>query len=203
MLSASPSTPIESGWRVHISGVAIERYWWMRAMIVGCVSSSPPFGFVGSSGGSPSAMRVALPPEQVADLVARRSRRAAPCAAPSAASSAGGRTGSRTRRRSAPAASAGRSRAGRSALHVEVSKKTPGMPAKREVRFAMSAIPACAMISCTPAQRSTSACRSRRDRRQPAAAVDEDRHVALGRELEHRRAAARPRARSSARADAA
>ena len=46
-LSARPSTPIESGWRVHISGVAIERYWWMRAMIVGCVNSSPPFGDVG------------------------------------------------------------------------------------------------------------------------------------------------------------
>ena len=72
------------------------------------------------------ARRVAR--EQVARSRARRSRRAVPCAAPSAASWAAGRTDSPTRRRSAPAASAGRSRAGRSALHTEVSKKTPGMP---------------------------------------------------------------------------
>ena len=47
--------------RVQSSGVAIERYWWMRANVIGCENVCSPVGGVGSSGGSPSAMRSALP----------------------------------------------------------------------------------------------------------------------------------------------
>ena len=35
---ARPSTPIVSACRVQRSGVAIERYWWMRANVIGCAS---------------------------------------------------------------------------------------------------------------------------------------------------------------------
>ena len=38
--------------RVHSSGVAIERYWWMRANVSGCENVSLPTGFDGSAGGS-------------------------------------------------------------------------------------------------------------------------------------------------------
>ena len=58
---ARPSTPTVSGWRVQSSGVAIDRYWWMRASTIGWVNMSLPFAGVGSSGGSPSAIRLALP----------------------------------------------------------------------------------------------------------------------------------------------
>ena len=59
--SASPSTPIVSGCRVQRSGVAIERYWWIRARASAARRSCCPRGAVGSSGGSPSAIRFALP----------------------------------------------------------------------------------------------------------------------------------------------
>ena len=49
----------------------------------------------------------------------------------------------------------------------------------------MSAMPAWAMISVASGLRSTSAGQARGDRRQPAAAVDQDRHPPLGREREH------------------
>ena len=35
--SARPSTPIVSGCRVQSSGVAMDRYWWIRAKTIGCV----------------------------------------------------------------------------------------------------------------------------------------------------------------------
>ena len=68
-LSASPSTPIVSGWRVHSSGVAIERYWWMRANVIGCAKRRRRRGCVGSSAASPSAIRVRVPREHVAQLL--------------------------------------------------------------------------------------------------------------------------------------
>ena len=40
--SARPSTPIVSGCRVQSSGVAIERYWWIRAKAIGCEKVSLP-----------------------------------------------------------------------------------------------------------------------------------------------------------------
>ena len=114
----------------------------------------------------------------------RRARRSARCAARSAATRAAVRTDSRTRRRSAPAARAGRSSSRSIGLQTEVSKKTPRLPEKWPARLARSAMPACAMISCASGYASTSRCRWSRDRRQAAAAVDEDRHAALGRQRE-------------------
>ena len=35
VLIASPSTPTVSAWLVQMSGVAIERYWWIRASCIG------------------------------------------------------------------------------------------------------------------------------------------------------------------------
>ena len=58
---ASPMTPIVSGCRVQRSGVAIDRYWWTRASAIGCSKVARPFGGVGSSGGSPAAIRLAFP----------------------------------------------------------------------------------------------------------------------------------------------
>ena len=46
---------------MNSSGNAIDRYWWMRASGIGCENVSVPRGVVGSSGGSPSAIRFALP----------------------------------------------------------------------------------------------------------------------------------------------
>src|SRR5690349_6161913 len=60
-LSARPSTPIVSACRVQRSGVAIERYWWIRAKAIGCENVSLPTGGVGSRGGSPAAIRLAVP----------------------------------------------------------------------------------------------------------------------------------------------
>ena len=57
-----------SGWRVQSSGVAIERYWWIRANAIGWENVSLPRGGVGSSGGSPSAIRLALPESMAAQL---------------------------------------------------------------------------------------------------------------------------------------
>ena len=159
MLSARPSTPIESGWRVHISGVAIERYWWMRAMIVGCDE------LVAALRRRRLERRLAVrrcacvSSQQVADLALVEAGE--PCRAQRHQQRVrlARRTDSPTRRRSAPAASAGRSRAGRSGSTPTCRRRRPAVPAKRAVRFAMSAMPACATISCTPAQRSTSACR--------------------------------------------
>ena len=42
-------------------GIAIERYWWMRASVIGCASTSAPCGSEGSCGGSPFAILFALP----------------------------------------------------------------------------------------------------------------------------------------------
>ena len=53
--------PIESGCRIQSRGVAIERYWWMRAIVIGWVNTPSPVGLVGSFGGSPRAIRFALP----------------------------------------------------------------------------------------------------------------------------------------------
>ena len=50
----------------------------------------------------------------------------------------------------------------------------------------MSAMPAWAMISSASGWRSTSLAEPLGDRRQPAPAVDEDRHAPLRREREHR-----------------
>src|SRR5581483_756354 len=61
-LSASPSAPNESCCRMKRSGNAIDRYWWMRASGIGCASVPVPWGVVGSSGGSPSAIRFAWTP---------------------------------------------------------------------------------------------------------------------------------------------
>jgi hypothetical protein len=58
---ASPSTPIVSACRVQSSGVVIEMYWWIRANDIGCWNVLLPIGGVGSSGGSPAAMRFAVP----------------------------------------------------------------------------------------------------------------------------------------------
>ena len=43
------------------SGNAIDKYWWMRASGIGWDKVADPCGADGSSGGSPSAMRVAFP----------------------------------------------------------------------------------------------------------------------------------------------
>src|ERR671934_512341 len=59
-LRARPSTPTRSGWRVQSSGVAIERYWWIRAKAIGCEKISIPSGGEGSRAGSPAAIRRAL-----------------------------------------------------------------------------------------------------------------------------------------------
>ena len=70
-LSARPSAPNVSCWRAKSIGIAIERYWWMRASVIGCASTSAPCGCDGSSGGSPSAIRFALPASSSDDLLAR------------------------------------------------------------------------------------------------------------------------------------
>ena len=59
--SANPRTPIVSACRVQSSGVAIDRYWWIRASAIGCENVPPPRGGVGSSGASPAAIRLAFP----------------------------------------------------------------------------------------------------------------------------------------------
>ena len=48
-------------------------------------------------------------------------------------------------------------------------------------------MPACAMISCAPGCELDEALEAGRDRRQPAAGVDEDRYAAFGRECENGR----------------
>ena len=83
--SARPSTPIVSGCRVHSSGVAIDRYWWIRASAIDCGSVAGPVGSVGSSGGSPLAIRFRVAGEHPAQLRPRRARPS--CAVRSAMSS--------------------------------------------------------------------------------------------------------------------
>ncbi len=58
-----------SAWRVQRSGVAIERYWWIRASTIGCVNVSLPFAGVGSSGRLAVGDSVRVAGEHVADLV--------------------------------------------------------------------------------------------------------------------------------------
>ena len=72
-------------------------------------------------------------------------------------------------------------------LQTEVSKKTPALPPKRSASAARSAMPPCAMISCALGVGLDEAREVVGDRRQPAAAVDQDRNAALGGELEDRR----------------
>ena len=72
-------------------------------------------------------------------------------------------------------------------LQTEVSKKTPRLAAKRSASAARSAIPPWAMISCASGLRVDEPREVVGDRRQAAAAVDQDRDAALGGELEDRR----------------
>ena len=50
-----------SAWRIQSSGVAIERYAWMRANVSGCEIDSGPCGGESGSGSSPLQIRRALP----------------------------------------------------------------------------------------------------------------------------------------------
>ena len=183
--TASPSAPIASRWRVHSIGTAIEMYWWMRANVSGWTSDVARAARQRGSGSS-----VGDPPcvlaEHAAQLAVVEAGERRGADRRRAASSAGGRTGSRRRTRPAPAARCRKRSSRSSALQTEVSKKTPGIPPSRPASPAMSAIPACATISRTPSMRRTSRLEMLGDRRQPAAAVDEDRHRALEREREDR-----------------
>ena len=71
-------------------------------------------------------------------------------------------------------------------LQTDVSKKTPWMPPRRPASPAMSAIPACATISLHALVPPHERLEILRDRRKPAAAVDEDGHGPLDGEREDR-----------------
>ena len=202
--SASPSTPIVSGCRVQRSGVAIERYWWMRANAIGCEKRTAAARRRGLERRprrrrSGSRCRASMS----AQLRPRRSPASAPSAARSGASAAAARRGSRTRRRPAPAATS-RKRSSRSiGLQTEVSKKTPALPGEvagepGEVGDARVGDDQLRLGVAVDEPREVVG-----DRRQAAAAVDQDRHAPLGRELEHRARAARRSAGTSARAGGA
>ena len=120
---------------------------------------------------------------------ARSGRRCAPCGARAGATAAASRTGSPRHRRSAPAARGGRSSSRSMGLQTEVSKKTPVLPAKWP---ASAGEVGDACVRDDQRRLRVLVVQARevvRDRRQPAAAVDEDRHAALRRDREHRREA--------------
>ena len=152
---ASPSTPIVSAWRVQSSGVAIERYAWMRANVSGCEIVSGPRGGASGSGASPRQIRARRAAEHRAHLILVEARPPAPCAARGAATRAAGRTGSRRRRAPAPARRAGRGRGCRAGSRRTCRRRRPRWPEKQSASAARSAIPQWAMISCTPSKRST------------------------------------------------
>ena len=115
-----------------------------------------------------------------------RARPPGRCAPPSAASSADGRRGSRRRRRPAPAGRRGRGRAGRAGSTRRCRRTRPRGRRSSRAIAARSTMPACAMTSAGGECFSTSRAEAVRDRRQPAPAVDQDRHVTLRGEREHR-----------------
>ena len=113
-LSARPSAPNPSGWRVKRSGSAIERYWWMRACASGCARTSRALRLRRLERLLAVRDPVRVAGEHVPQLPLVEARDAARRAARGGASRAAGRTGSPRRRRSAPAARGAAGRAGRS-----------------------------------------------------------------------------------------
>ena len=147
-LSARPSAPKVSCWRAKSSGIAIERYWWMRASAIGCSRTSRALRLRRLERRLAVGDPVRVAREHLDDLLLGEAGARARCAARSGATAAAARTGSRTRRRSARAARDGRSSSRSIGLQTEVSKKTPALPAKWPASPERSAMPACAMISC-------------------------------------------------------
>ena len=63
-----------SGRRIHISGVAIPMYWWMRASGMLWVIAAGPFGAVSSGSGAPDAIACAVSPSIPRSSVSSRVR---------------------------------------------------------------------------------------------------------------------------------
>ena len=133
----------------------MDRYWWMRAKIIGWVKTSPPRGVgrferrlaVGDPRGAAA--------EHVADIVlvqAGRSRRPERDQERRRLLAVG-----RSRRRTGPARRrrAGTCPAGRPGSIRRCRRRRPALPLKRSASAARSAIPPCAMISCASGFAST------------------------------------------------
>ena len=202
--SASPSTPIVSGCRVQSSGVAIERYWWMRAKRHRLRERLAARRRARLERRLAVGDPVRVAGEHRAQLRPRRARRSAPCAARSGASSAAGRTGSRRRRATCSGETRWKRLSRSIGLQTEVSKKTPALPPKRPPRPAEVGDPG---VGDDQLRVRDSASTRRRevvgDRRQPAAAVDQDRHARARRRARRPARAARRSAGSSAPAGGA
>ena len=73
-LSARPSSPSVSGWRVQNSVAAIERYWWIRAKVIGCSYDSRPTGEDSDGGRSPCSDQTPRSRRAALASASRRSR---------------------------------------------------------------------------------------------------------------------------------
>ena len=181
---ARPRTPTVSGWRVQRSG---RRH--RQVLVDPREHHRLAEGVAAGRGGRLERLLAVGDPvrvagEHVADPVVVVARRRARCAARSAASSAAGRTGSRTRTAPAPARPGGRSRAGRSGSRPRCRRRRPSCPARRRISVAEVGDAGVGDDQLRVRVAVDEAREVGGDRRQAAAAVDQDRHPPLGRDRE-------------------
>ncbi len=123
--SARPSTPIVSACRIHRSGVAIERYWWMRANVSGCAMSCGPARRRQRQRLLARRDPARAPAEHRHGAGRRRGPPSGRCGARRAARTAATRRGSRRRRAPAPARRGDRGRAGRAGSTPRCRRRRP------------------------------------------------------------------------------
>ena len=176
-----------SGWRIQRNGIAIERYWWIRASCSGCSSVA--------AAERPGRLGKLLAVGEPVRVAGEHARAAAPRRSPAQLRRA---ERDEERARLLAVGEVGRvdDLLGRdAAVEVEQVDRAPGRGVEEDVlaarpsppqRCARSAIPAWAMISAASGLALDERGEPVGDRRQAAAAVDQDRHAPLLGEREHR-----------------